>query len=38
MRRHADPMDESDWETQFVWLQEKLERFDAVFRPIVKRL
>ena len=38
MRRYADPMDESDWETQFVWLQEKLERFDAVFRPIVKRL
>ena len=38
MRRNADPMDESDWETQFVWLQEKLERFDAVFRPIVKRL
>ncbi len=38
MRRYADPMDESDWETQFVWLQEKLERFDTVFRPIVKRL
>ena len=38
MRRYADPVDESDWETQFVWLQEKLERFVAVFRPIVKRL
>ena len=38
MKKYADPMDESDWETHFVWLQEKLERFDEVFRPIVKRL
>ena len=38
MRRYADMMDDPDWETQFVWLQEKLERFDTVFRPIVKRL
>ena len=38
MKKYADPTDESDWETHFVWLQEKLERFDEVFRPIVKRL
>ena len=38
MRRFANPKDESDWKAQFVWLQEKLERFGAVFRPIVKRL
>ena len=38
MMKYADPMDESDWETQFKWLNETLERFDRVFRPIVKRL
>lgn len=38
VKRCADPTDETDWETQFAWLQEKLERFDAVFRPIVKQL
>ena len=37
-KKYADPMDEADWETQFVWLQEKLARFDTVFRPIVKQL
>lgn len=38
MRRYADPMDESDWEDQFEWLQAKLERFSAVFQPIVVNL
>ena len=38
MRRYADPMDESDWEDQFGWLQAKLERFEVVFRPIVVNL
>ena len=38
MMKYADPMGESDWETQFKWLNETLERFDRVFRPIVKRL
>ena len=37
-QRFADPMDESDWPTQFNWLRVKLERFDAVFRPIVGEL
>ncbi len=37
-KKYADAMDETDWEIQFEWLQEKLERFDVVFRPIVKRL
>ena len=31
----ADPMEESDWPTQFKWLREKLERFDEMFSPIV---
>lgn len=38
MTRHADPMDESDWDDQFAWLQAELERFNAVFRPIVVNL
>jgi len=38
IKQNVDPLDESDRETQFVWLQQKLERFDAVFRPIVKRI
>ena len=38
MRRYADPMDESDWGDQFEWLQAKLERFNAVFGPIVVNL
>ena len=38
IKQNVDPMDESDWETQFEWLQEKLDPFDAVFRPIVKRI
>ena len=37
-QRFADPMDESDWPTQFKWLQEKLERFDVVFSPIIDEL
>ena len=38
VKKYADPTDESDWETQFEWLNETLERFDRVFRPIVKRI
>ena len=38
MKKYADPTDEVDWPIQFEWLQDTLERFDAVFKPIVKRL
>lgn len=31
-----DPTDESDWENQFKWFEEKLTKFDEIFRPIVK--
>ena len=34
----TDPNDEIRWEEQHVWLLEKMEKFDATFRPIVKTL
>ena len=38
IKQNVDPTDEVDWPIQFEWLQDTLERFDAVFKPIVKRL
>jgi len=32
--KHVDPSDETDWPKQFAWLQETLEKFDLVFRPL----
>ena len=34
----TDPLDEGDWTNQFEWFRVKLERFDKVFRPIIKNL
>jgi hypothetical protein len=31
----ADPYEEANWPQQFAWLQNMLERFDAVFRPLL---
>lgn len=30
----VDPYDEKDWQQQFAWLQETLEKFDKAFRPL----
>lgn len=35
---NTDPTDESRWGEQHEWLLEKMEKFDATFRPIVKTL
>jgi len=35
---NADIMKEEDWERQFVWLSEKLEKLDKVFRRRVREL
>lgn len=37
-RRDADFRDESLWPEQFEWLRQRLEKMDAVFRPIVREL
>ena len=37
-RNDLDPMDRAQWPEIHAWLQEKLEEFDRVFRPIVKKL
>ena len=34
----SDPRDQSQWENQHQWLLEKLELFDQVFRPILRKL
>lgn len=33
--RPVDPYDENDWPQQFAWLQDNLEKFDQVFRPVL---
>ena len=35
---NADIMNEEDWEKQFAWLSEKLEKLDKVFRRRVREL
>ncbi len=35
---NADIMNESDWENQFAWLVDKLEKLDKVFRRRVREL
>jgi hypothetical protein len=34
----VDPGDRESWPAQYLWLREKLERFDTVFRPRVLAL
>ncbi len=34
----TDPLDENDWPHQYEWFTTRLERFDQVFRPIIKEL
>jgi hypothetical protein len=34
----TDPLDENDWPHQYEWFTAQLERFDKVFRPIIKKL
>lgn len=36
--RRADAYDETDWPNQFHWLQQTLESFDQVFRPLMASL
>ena len=38
VRRGANVTDESNWPECFGWLQERLETFDSVFRPLVASL
>lgn len=33
----VNPYDESTWKSQFKWLQNNLEKFDAAFRPLLAR-
>jgi hypothetical protein len=35
---NADIMNEDDWENQFAWLVDKLEKLDKVFRRRVREL
>jgi len=37
-KEDTDPMNESRWEEQHLWLVEKLEKLNEVFRPIVRTL
>lgn len=37
-KQDVDPTDEKDWNSQHEWLAEKLSKFNAVFRPLVKTL
>jgi hypothetical protein len=37
-KEQADPTDEKEWDSQHEWLAEKLSKFNAVFRPLVKTL
>ncbi len=37
-KENADIMNESDWENQFAWLVDKLEKLDKVFRRRVREL
>jgi len=34
--KEADPYDEAAWPGQFAWLRATLERFDTVFRPLLR--
>jgi len=35
---NVDASDEKDWQRQHAWLVEKLETFNAVFRPLIREL
>ena len=35
---NTDSLDENDWFHQYEWFRAKLERFDQVFRPIIRTL
>ncbi len=37
-KRDTDPLDETDWESQYEWFKVKLELFNRVFRPRIKAL
>lgn len=38
LKKNANVSDRSDWQNQFQWIQEKLEKMDAFFRPKIKLL
>ncbi len=33
-----DPMDEADWQRQFSWFEETIEKFDKVFTPRLEKI
>ncbi|NPD47611.1 DUF4268 domain-containing protein [Lentimicrobium sp. S6] len=38
LKKDADISNKDDWYNQFAWIQEKLEKMDAFFRPKIKQI